>query len=455
MKRLLQQLQSGMSYLLEGDQSWGLWRLLLILQIIGFFGLVGRAWEPEGLKSFLDPLVVGLFAQLPVLSLVPGQIISGLLSFLAQDALRHWVAPVAALLFGIAAGTLYLQDIFEFPSFWPAFRYLFASLFGIGYPWLTIRDGKKEVQANAPNTLDTIGGPGYLDIKLGNVILLERGAGPTDILGAGTHFIRRFATIREILDLREIYRKTPEVSATTKDGIEIKIRDVEATFRIDTGRQQQRTEMNPYPFAVKAVRAAVYSRSVDRDGNLGEWANAVMGAITRRVGDWVSRQRLDRLTAPSDEDPRAAIRAEFTSPDARQQLAKMGAELIWVNIGHLDTPEEIDTQRVGSWQSFWRSHDKVTLAHGEAIRIAYEELGRAEGQAEMLMAITKTLESLGSGEALDEHVAELVLLRIGRVLEATAAQPWMTEAKGTSAPEAPGGPIRPPEPARGGETSHA
>jgi hypothetical protein len=440
MRRFIRQLQSGLSYLLEGDQWLGWVRLLIVVQVVVFFGLVGRAWEPEGLKSSLEPLVVAFLSGLGLIPLVPVQLVSGLLSFLALDALRHWIAPVAAILFGLGAGALYLQDIFEFPSFRRAWGYLFASFFGMGYPWLVIRDGKKEVEANKPNTLDTIGGPGYLDIKLGNVVLLERGAGPTDILGAGTHFIRRFAAIREILDLREIYRKTPEVGAATKDGIEIKIRDVEATFRIATGRQHERTEMDPYPFARKAVRAAVYNRSVDKDGNLGEWAGAVMGAITGRVSGWVARQRLDRLTAPSDEDPRAAIRAEFASPAARNQLARLGAELVWVNIGHLDMPEEIDAQRVGSWQSFWRSHDKVTLAQGEALRIAYEELGRAEGQAEMLMAITKTLEALGTGEGLDERVAELVLLRVGRVLEASAAQPWMTEAG--SAPS--------PEPAKGG-----
>jgi hypothetical protein len=167
----------------------------------------------------------------------------------------------------------------------------------------------------------------------------------------------------------------------------------------------------------------------------------------------VSRQRLDRLTAPSDEDPRAAIRAEFASPDARQQLAKMGAELIWVNIGHLDTPEKIDAQRLDNWQSFWLSHDRVTEAHGDALQIAYDELGRAEGQAEMLTAISHTLESLGSGETLDERVADLVLLRIGRVLEAMATPPRLSEAKGLAAPEAAGGPPRPPEPTRGGETS--
>jgi hypothetical protein len=451
MKRLIRQLQSNLSYLLEGDGIWGQRRLQVVFILIALVGITGRVWEPAGLKGVLDLAVEDILAQLPAPSLIPGQLISFLLSFFTLEALRHWIAPVAAVFFGLMAGTLYLQDIFEFPSFQRAWNYLFASFFGLGYPWLTIRDGKKQVTRNDPNTLDTIGGPGYLDIKLGNAVLLERGAGPTDILGAGPHFIRRFATIREILDLREIYRKTAEVSATTKDGIDIKIRDVEATFRIDTGRQQQRTETNPYPFAVKAVRAAVYSRSVNKEGNMDEWADTVMRAITGRVSGWVSRQRLDRLTAPSDEDPRAAIRAEFTSPEARRQLANLGAELIWVNIGHLDTPEEIDSQRVGSWQSFWRSHDKVTLAHGEALRIAYEELGRAEGQAEMLMAITKTLESLGTGDALDEHVADLVLLRIGRVLEASAGQPWMTETKGGPSAEPP----KPPEPAKGGEVSHA
>jgi hypothetical protein len=330
------------------------------------------------------------------------------------------------LMFWVAA--LYVKDIFELKRLRLAVRYLLAGVFGLGYPTLTIRNGKAEVTAGETNLLLTIGGPGGLDVKLGNVVVLERGAGTSRVVANGGYFVRPFERIRQILDLRETYRKRTEVTATTKDGLEIVLRDVEAVFRLTTGGHE-RSDRDPYPYSSDAVLAAVYNRPVEADGRQMEWGEAVMHVIVGRITGWVAGQRLDRLTAPTGEDPRAAIRQQFETEAAKERLADLGAELVWVNIGHLDTPGPVAEQRIETWRSFWQGHARVTHAHAEALRVAYAELGRAEGQAEMLAAIGTALETAKADQALDDHFAELVLLRVSRVLETMAAAPGLAEKK--------------------------
>ncbi len=164
-----------------------------------------------------------------------------------------------------------------------------------------------------------------------------------------------------------------------------------------------------------------------------DWGDLIMMQLTARLRAWISRRRLDRLTAPIEEDPRAALRAEFDSPSVRAQLARFGAELVRVNIGHIDTPTQVDSQRLENWESFWKSQDKVTLAQGEALQVAYEALGRAEGQADMLKTIAKALEAISPSEA---ETSQLILLRISQMLETIAASTRPTEAK-TQSPSQP------------------
>ena len=383
MRKLLRPLRYLFSLILEGDETWGNVRALIAVGLLLGLALAGRWLEPFASGERWIPELIPWVQRLPILGLIPIERLADLDEFVRSlfslNALRYWLAPLAALAFGLTLGTLYLQEVFEFKNFGQAWKYMVAALFGEGYPTLTIQDGKTTLKLDEANTLATIGGPGYLEVRPGSAVLLERGVGPTNVYGAGRYFIRRFEMMREILDLREIYRRRAEVEATTKDGISITLRDVEATFRLDTGRQPQRTEVEPYPFSVKAARAAVYGRAVDKSGQIMNWGDLIIMLISARIRTWVGRLRLDRLTAPIEDDPRAALRAEFDGPQARAMLARFGAELVRVNIGHLDTPGQVDSQRLDNWQSFWESHDKVTKAQGEALQVAYEELGRAEG----------------------------------------------------------------------------
>lgn len=422
------QLRYYLSILLEGEGAGGSLRFMFILAVVSSFGMLGRLIEQ---------------------SLVADDWLHLILSFASVQAVRHWIAPISGAILAVIAGIFYVQDIFEFENFSQAQRYFFASLFGMGYPRLIIDTNQKTIsEEQTPNPLLTIGGPGILVIKQGSVVLLERGVGPTQVLSSGVYMIRRFETIRAILNLRETYREIPEVNAVTRDGLPLVIRNVEATFRLDTGRYQ-RSDMNPYPFAVGAVRNAVYSAFVDEKGQMADWPDVVMRMIAGEVSEWVERQKLDRLTAPIPKydmlappvaapgsfanpepaDPRAALRLHMNSKAVRRKLDAVGAELIWLNFGHFDTPADVDEPRLEQWRSKWLGQDKVNLAQGEALRVKYEDLGRTEGQVDIINAIAQALEPITPEDAAKPPVplADLVLMRLSGVLEAMTAPPGLGE----------------------------
>ena len=115
------------------------------------------------------------------------------------------------------------------------------------------------------------------------------------------------------------------------------------------------------------------------------------------------------------QEPRAEIKELLFSRITREQLRKVGAELLWVDIGHFDIAvEDVDNQRVSTWQASWAGKANIERAYGEAQRAAYEELGRAEAQAEILMSI---LHSLSDAVLTREATNELRQVILNRTAE--------------------------------------
>jgi hypothetical protein len=98
----------------------------------------------------------------------------------------------------------------------------------------------------------------------------------------------------------------------------------------------------------------------------------------------------------------------------------LGAEILWSEIGHFEiTDQRVSAQRLETWQMKWSGKADLVRAVGEARRIAYQEQGRAEGQAEMLQSIARSLSELGlkKGDA-QSRVRSIVLIRTAQILEA-------------------------------------
>lgn len=352
---------------------------------------------------------------------------------------RHMIIPIAVFVGMLLASAAYVQDVYELPNFRLGLKYIQAAFLGIDYPRLSIAEGKKKIPKGAVNLIDTIGGPGYVNIRPGNVVLFESLRSPSSVRANTVNFISRFETIKEIVSLEDQHGFIEQVGAKTKDGIEVVVRDIHYRYRLRTGRRfgdhEKRKAQNPYPYSIEAVKDMAYNRSVGGDG-VGSWHMAVGGAINGGITDFIKSHKFDNLTAPNyeDDDPRAEI-AKAMNTRIRLGLRSVGAELLWFDVGHFSVSDrmktEIEDQRIDTWSARWDGDAMVVRSYGEARRLAYQEMGRAEGQADLLLSIIQALDEagyesgFGDGEQRKQRLKNLraiIWMRIAQILDTAAEE---------------------------------
>lgn len=393
-----------------GDRFWGYLRLgtslVLLLAFILIGHLVGRLTSAEPVRFF------------------------------SVSGLRYWVFPLAAFLGALFLAGHFVRDVYELPGLRPGLRYMIASAFSFLHPRLRVNDGQKILEPEEINLLEVVGGPGYINVSPNSAILEERLTGPSSVHGGGSHFITRWERLKETVNLADQHGLIEELKATTKDGIRVVMKDVHYRYRLRTGRQYgdytKRTKEDPYPYSVRAVRDMVYGRIVLSSG-LAEWDDAVRSVISSVITNYIQRNQIDRLTAPIQEtlDPRELIEKELYDRGARSRLEGVGAELLWVDIGHFHIKDKVvGEQRVDTWGAKWEGDATVKLAYGEAQRLAYQELGRAEAQAEMIISIMEALKNIRLSDDPKENMHNLILIRTAQILEGMAERSGLEPPKG-------------------------
>lgn len=387
---------------ISGGRSWGYWRLLFVLMAVGICILAGYFLHGGG----------GVAA-----------------------VMRALIFPLAALIGALWVVSRYVQDIYELPDGKLGFQYLRAAAFGILHPRLAVKDGKKSVKPGEVNLLDSIGGPGYMTVAAGSAVLLERLTGPSNICGAGFHYINRLERVKEIISLEDQHGFVEEMRATTKDGFFVRIRDVHYRYRLRTGKRYgdfaQRTPSEPYRFSKQAVLDMTYNRSV-RVGGITSLADSVKLAVDSVVTGYVQSSQIDQITAPatSEKDPREEVRRQLFGKGARERLRKMGVELLWADVGHFEIAEKaVGEQRADTWQSSWVGSANMTRASGEARRLAFQELGRAEMQSEMFRSILAALNNANLSGNSSDNLRNIILLRSAQILDALSERPQIEPGK--------------------------
>ncbi len=405
---------------LMGDMGWATARLLIALLVLVLFSILsGVLWERE----VISPVVTKL--REIFLNLLPSFVFYPLVGLFTPAALRYIMVPLLALVLALIIGARYVQDIYQINSYRLAVRYLLASLFGISYPMLVIEDGKRKIRRDEENLLDIIGGPGYVVIRPGSVVLFEHLDNPSGVRADGMHFITRFETIKEIASLQDQHAYIDRVRAVTKDGVTVSARDVHYRYRLYASRrlsgEASRSVQVPYPYSAQAVFNMAYRRAVRAEG-LSTWPAVVKLLFEGEIQGFIRQNQVDQVTAPrqADADPRGDIQKLYQTPNFRERLRAVGAELLWYGIGHIEieTPG-ITEQRISTWQAGWRGDAQVLRAYSEGVEQAYQEVGRAQAQAEILNSILYSLNDLPlKAESRNRALHDLFLLRIGQILDA-------------------------------------
>jgi hypothetical protein len=339
-------------------------------------------------------------------------------AFYIHGLWRYLIAPLLAGLLAFMAGVRYIQDIYELENFWQAFHYLFASFFGIFYPHLGVYSGKKEIKEGELNLLDMIGGPGFVFVQPGNAVLFEGQAAPMAIYPDGSHFVPRFETIQAIA-LEDQYGELDGISAMTRDGFDVKIGKTRFRYRLLADRTGGLRD-NPYPYSENAIYDMIYNRTVSELG-VGDWSSGVASDIRRVVSGYINRHTLDHLTAPEETgaDPRGDIKRELSSAAVANSLRRRGTELLSIDIGSLEIPnKEIEQQRLDTWQAKWMGNARLARSYGEAQRLTFQEIGRAEAQAEMLISIMHALSDVNLRGGTAQSLRDVILVRTAHLLEA-------------------------------------
>jgi hypothetical protein len=399
--------------------------------------LVGSLWicllmardifETNRSKSKFRLMVVGLIAFIGVSLWLESEFLK-IVGMTGPFIGHYLLAPLAVLVITTMAVSGYIQNIYHIDSHGLALLYLLSSFCGIAYPKLTISNGQRQIDIDKISRLDLIGGPGYITIDPSNAALIEEQSNYSRALSGGTFFVSRFGYLTSIVYLGDQRGHVPSVSAITRDGITVTVREIELRFRIwspsqgDNNTQGQFSNIVPYPHTAQAVRASIYNQAVD-DRGLTSWSETVKNIVVGRITGYISERKLDQIVTPNYEqsEPRDQIRKLLFATETQNKLRDVGAQLLWCDIGHFEEDSAAMAQRLETWSAKWTGNANVIRAQGEAQRMAYQELGRAEGQADLLMSIIHALDDIDlSKEKKDQNIRNVILMRTAQVLESLA-----------------------------------
>lgn len=429
---------------LFGELGWGKIRLVFGLFVSLLFWLLGSLLSGQEVAAAEYQTLLASLPGLAQLAVFPIRLLLGMFTW---QGMRFLIAPLAAFIAALLVGARYVQDVYELPAFRLGFQYMVASLFGIFYPKMTIANGKEEIAEGKTSLLHNVGGPGFVSIKPGNVALFERLASPSSVRSAGNmQFISRFERVKEIISLEDQSGKADEkLSAVTKDGVLVKVNDVQFRYRMwansRSGSSARRTLQNPYPYSVQAVKNMAYNRAVTKAG-LTPWPDAVKSILSSAVTDYIAEHQVDQVTAPryADGDPRGVIARNIKGKAVRDRLREIGAALVWFDIGHFDLVPG-DEERMSAWEARWFGKAELLRAYGEAQRMAYQEMGRAEAQAAMLSDIVHAFDEINLSNDSASNLRSLFLARTAQLLDSMneAYEKEQRDAPKPPLPGAPGG----------------
>ncbi len=390
------------------------------------FSMLLFSWLGTILHENVDPVQIATDWQAsnPFFGLVPRPIMVFFAQFFNGRSIRYMLPPLAAFVYVFVGAVRYLQDIYNLERFSLASRFIVSCLFGGYYSAVLVDGGQKKLAPAEVNLLDIIGGPGYVLINPGSAVLVEGLFEPLYVLRTGGHLLSRFESIGLITSLEDQYTTLEEMKTITKDGIQVAVRNIRLRYRIlsrgERGEVVARTAAQPYPFDESALMDVAYNLSVDAKGQTS-WANTVRGMVVGDIQDFINMNNLDYLTAPRDaqQDAIREMRERLLSEMIQSRLRGIGAELLWVDVGHIEIVEpDVDQSRINLWQSKWVGDASVVAAYSEAKQLAYREMGRAEGQAELIMSITDALEQSDVNEDSARTLQELFLVRTAQILDA-------------------------------------
>jgi hypothetical protein len=392
--------------------------------ILGALLLMVIAWFGGVLFEGLDPqdLALNFITRHPTLKIIPlPQFYTVLLN---KASWRYMIAPLGGMFAVFLGAAYYVKDIYALDRLREAVNFIISSMFALSYPSIGVAAGSVQIAKGKTNLIDTIGGPGYCSIQPGNVVLFRNLRRPSNITLSQSYFMEPFEKIGHVADLQDQHDDRTGITALTRDGIKVTITDVHFRYRIFPAVKNEhpirRSPSEPYPFDEQALWRMAYNLVVEETG-LETWRKAVGRVIVGGITDFINDHDIDYLTAPREnrQDPRREIRHRLFFGGPRMGLRNLGADLLWVDIGHFSIDEDkVDEIRQDYWAADWLGEARITRELGLAKRQAYQDLGRAEAQAELIVAIADSLKLTNNSIDPASNMRKILIIRTAQLLDA-------------------------------------
>jgi len=148
------------------------------------------------------------------------------------------------------------------------------------------------------------------------------------------------------------------------------------------------------------------------------WEDSVRMAVTTIITEYIQRNTIDYLSAPRRrlEAPRHEF-TQYVLKNARVQ--RIGAEILWVDVGHFHILDDnVEKTRVDAWAVEQQGIVEQKLARSEADKEIMRELGRAEGQIEIIRSITLALQEAQIPVTERVNIHRIFLTRVAHILKA-------------------------------------
>jgi hypothetical protein len=470
----LQQLQEFLQSVRDNENLKILIRVVLFVLIIAFIIFIGSSLgKIENLIFSAFPTSAPAPTATPGVAPPPGPPPESLLDRLGRflksvdwgrvwGKARYGILPVGAFVIILLTAGRYVQDIYALKRYRHGLRYVISSMSGLlkpevfidkgkvlskferlnvgvdkgkmlpitGEPQVVVDKGKIQLKSDEFNLITAIGGPGTVIVQPGNAVLFRSLRRPSKVGLKQSVALGAFETIGEIVNLDDQQNHEDAMDAVTQDGIRVKLTDINYRFRIIA--TQPRAIEDPYPFDIAAVNNMAYNRAVTGTGQLDEWRTAVHKLVKSLLGDYINAHTIDFLTAPREDgqDPRSDMRRFALAKENGFSLRNIGADLLWIDVGHVDiTMPDVDQERFNVWSADWVGSAEVTRAYGEAKRQAYTEIGRAEAQAEMIMSIASALRESEMDANPGKNLQYILLARTAQILDSLKEAGPLDEGK--------------------------
>ena len=294
----------------------------------------------------------------------------------------------------------YLDDIYELHDEEMASAFLEEVIFGHGRDRITINEGRvSEADERSPVIL--IGGPGWIQVNLDSVALLEKADGEPEVIYPRNEDweLGRFERIREIgrhdevgkreyaiINLRDQFVSGLSIKSRTKDGIPIEAQDIKVIFSI-LRRQRAEGEAvqgEAYLFEPSAVESLVYNQTLitpepaSATGISFPWNTTVIPLVISELEDRITTRTLSELLATISQkemddsstndqtiaqmrvemtghiyngtrketrapnfESRSRITAQFFDAAFKEKAAKLGVSIEWIDIGTWQLPSTL------------------------------------------------------------------------------------------------------------------